>query len=121
MVATFEWAEILAQAAADRQNGDFSSVANALLYAHTLWHKNAFRRFCSDRHLIEEKVLPGNPAWDQFTSEYEADYVASQIMESWKVEPDRYPPPAFLGDVACQVDYILPQGGTRDMNNDGSG
>ncbi|CCL98374.1 uncharacterized protein FIBRA_00369 [Fibroporia radiculosa] len=98
MVATFEWAEILAQAATDREEGCDSSIANALIYAHTNWRTNAFREHCRINHYTPEKTIPGTPGWESFVKLYDADKTAEQLIRAWKDSPPRAPAHSFLAD-----------------------
>ncbi|CCM01659.1 uncharacterized protein FIBRA_03721 [Fibroporia radiculosa] len=72
MVTTFQWTKILAQAAADREAGDDSSVANALLPG---------------------EEIPGTPGFRGFQFQYRAEEVAVQIKRVWRDDPERYPAP----------------------------
>ncbi|CCL99626.1 uncharacterized protein FIBRA_01645 [Fibroporia radiculosa] len=103
MVATFEWAEILAQAATDREDGDYYSVANAFLYAYTILRKSAFTVFCERINMDSSDVHPDSKDYKFFEQDYQANC------------PD-LSPPAFFRDMQ-NVDHLLRERGDLASGN----
>ncbi|CCM05819.1 uncharacterized protein FIBRA_08053 [Fibroporia radiculosa] len=114
MVATFEWAEILAQAATDREEGDHYSIANALLYSHTVMRKSAISAFCARINMDQADVHPDSKDYDVFVKEYNADVTASRLIEAWRNQAPAYPPPAFSADTQMAEYLVLEQAGPTD-------
>ncbi|KAF9807321.1 hypothetical protein IEO21_08269 [Rhodonia placenta] len=67
MVSTFGWAEILAEALADRAAGRPHSRANARLQAHTTERVFRWRQFYQDRGKVPELACARSDDFDAFT------------------------------------------------------
>ncbi|CCM00068.1 uncharacterized protein FIBRA_02095 [Fibroporia radiculosa] len=115
MVATFEWAEILAQAATDREEGDHYSIANALLYSHTVMRKSVFAAFCARINMDPADVHPDSKDYVFFVKEFNADVTASRLIEAWRTQAPAYPPPAFIADTQMADYLVLEQASPTDV------
>ncbi|CCM05949.1 uncharacterized protein FIBRA_08188 [Fibroporia radiculosa] len=117
MVATFEWAEILAQAATDREEGNHYSIANALLYSHTVMRKSAFTNFCERINMTPSDVHPESKDYKFFVTEYDADVTATRLIEAWRNQAPEYPLPAFAADTGMDDYFIIEQDDPTDVGS----
>ncbi|CCM06501.1 uncharacterized protein FIBRA_08771 [Fibroporia radiculosa] len=117
MVATFEWAEILAQAATDREEGDHYSIANALLYSHTIMQKSTFSALCEKIDMDPSDVHPDTKDYEFFVKEYNADVTATRLIEAWKNQTPVYPPPVFIADTQLADYLVIEHAGPTDIGS----
>ncbi|KAI0944494.1 hypothetical protein AcW1_002185 [Taiwanofungus camphoratus] len=83
MVATFDWAEILAECDDSPPSLQHPSMARARLHAHTIFRMITWGRFHEDRQLDPAMTDPlGHRFWE-FTEWYDAESKASALFERW--------------------------------------
>lgn len=84
MVSTFGWAEILAEALADRAAGRPHSRANARLQAHTTERVFRWRRFYQVRGKVPELACARSDDFDAFTAWCAVETRADNLLVLWE-------------------------------------
>lgn len=83
-VATFEWTEILSMAHEDREEGDYHSLANATLHAHTKGRVAAWKEFHEDRHLDPDETEALSATFNEFTEWFDVLKASDDIQKEWR-------------------------------------